>query len=306
MRFLTALTAISVACLAAGAGSAQSLTGTLQKAKETKKIVIGFQEASVPFSYLDGNQKPVGFTLEICAKIVDAVKNEINEPGLQLEYTPVTSANRIPLLLNGTIDLNCASATNNLERQKQVDFTNTHFLTASKFVSKKANNLNTIDDLKGKTVVSVAGSTNLNQVNRENNERKLGLNIISAKDQLEAFLMVETDRAHAYVLDDVQLVVAAARSKDPSAYSISKDAFSKPEPFGIILRKNDKPFKDLADKATAALYQSPEIEVLYKKWFQSPVPPNGINFNYPIDPALQAAFKSPSASADPDHYALKN
>ena len=306
MRFLTAAAVATVALFVGAAAQAEDLTGTLQKAKENKKITIGFQEASVPFSYLDGNQKPVGYTLDICGKIVAAVRKQINEPDLVIEYTPVTSANRIPLLLNGTIDMNCASATNNLERQKQVDFVNTHFLTASRFISKKTSQLNTIDDLKGKTVVSVAGSTNLGQVNRENLARGLGLTIISAKDQLEAFLMVETDRAAAYVMDDVQLAVAAARSKSPDAYTISKDAFSKPEPYGIIIRKNDKPFKDLADKTTAALYQGPEIEAIYRKWFQSPVPPNGNNFNYPMDPALQAAFKSPSDSADPDHYALKN
>ena len=292
MRFLTAAAVATVALFVGAAAQAEDLTGTLQKAKENKKITIGFQEASVPFSYLDGNQKPVGYTLDICGKIVEAVRKQINEPDLVIEYTPVTSANRIPLLLNGTIDMNCASATNNLERQKQVDFVNTHFLTASRFISKKTSQLNTIDDLKGKTVVSVAGSTNLGQVNRENLARGLGQTIISAKDQLEAFLMVETDRAAAYVMDDVQLAVAAARSKSPDAYTISKDAFSKPEPYGIIIRKNDKPFKDLADKTTAALYQGPEIEAIYRKWFQSPVPPNGNNFNYPMDPALQAAFKN--------------
>jgi glutamate/aspartate transport system substrate-binding protein len=305
MKLVTIAVTSAIVALTASVASAQTLTGTLQKAKETKKIIVGFQEASIPFSYLDGNQKPVGYTLDICAKIVDAVKKEITEPNLQIEYVPVTSANRIPLLINGTIDMNCASATNNEERQKQVSFVNTHFLTASKFLSKKANNIKTPADLKGKTVVSVAGSTNINQVNKVNTEQNVGMNVASAKDQLEAFLMLETDRAAAYVLDDVQLAIAAARSKDPSLYVISDYAFSKPEPYGIIIRKDDKPFKDLADKATSDLYKSPEIEVIYKKWFQSPVPPNGINFNYPLDPALAASFKNPSSSFDPDVYALK-
>lgn len=283
---------------------AQDSDGTLQKAKETRRFVVGFQETSIPFSYLDGNQKPVGYTLDICAKIVDAIKKEIAEPALEVVYTPVTSANRIPLLLNGTIDMNCASATNNVERQKQVAFTNTHFLTASRFLSKKAGNINGIDDLKGKSVVSIAGTTNINQLNRVNNERKLGINVVSAKDPLEAFLMLETDRVQAYVMDDVLLAIAAARSKEPAAYVLSKDSFSKAEPYGIILRKNDPRFKALADKTTAALYQSGEILAIYKKWFQSPVPPNGVNFNYPIDPVLQAAFQHPSASGDPEQYVL--
>ena len=299
MRPTKALLAFAIIVSPAWAGE---LTGTLQKIKETNKIVIGFQEASVPFSYLDENQKPIGYTVDICLKIVDAAKKELGLPNLAVEFTPVTASNRIPLLLNGTIDLNCASATNNAERQKQVAFANTHFLTASRFVSKKSQNLNTIDDLKGKTVVSVAGSTNINQVNKVNGERNLGMRVLAAKDQLEAFLMLATDRAQAYVLDDVQLAVAVARSKDPSAYRISPDAFSKPEPYGIILRKDDAPFKALADRATAELYQSPEIETLYKKWFQSPVPPNGINFNYPMPASLHKSFQKPSSSADPDVY----
>ncbi|SOY93346.1 glutamate and aspartate transporter subunit; periplasmic-binding component of ABC superfamily [Cupriavidus taiwanensis] len=291
--------AISFAVSSAFAAGAE---GTLEKVKETKRIVIGFQEASVPFSYLDANQKPAGFTIDICMKIVDAVKRELNQPQTAVEFTPVTAANRIPLLINGTIDLNCASATNSAERQKQVAFANSHFLTASRFAAKKASNLHKIDDLKGKTVVSVAGSTNINQLNKVNVERNLGMNVVSAKDQLEAFLMLETGRAQAYVLDDVQLAVAIARSKDPAAYVISDDAFSKPEPYGIMLRKDDPAFKTLVDRVTAGIYQSPEIDALYKKWFQSPVPPSGINFNYPMSPVLRNAFQKPSSSFDPNAY----
>lgn len=289
--------------LAANVTFAAPQEGTLQKVKETNRIVIGFQEASVPFSYLDGNQKPVGFTVDLCMKIVDAVKKELNQPQLAVEFTPVTAANRIPLLLNGTIDLNCASATNSAERQKQVAFANSHFLTASRFVAKKSSNLRKIEDLKGKTVVSVAGSTNINQLNKVNTERNLGMNVVAAKDQLEAFLMLETGRASAYVLDDVQLAVAVARSKDPSGYVISEDAFSKPEPYGIMLRKDDPAFKAVVDRVTAQVYQSPEIDTLYKKWFQSPIPPNNINFNYPMAQVLRNAYKKPSSSFDPDAYA---
>lgn len=288
--------------LAVGSALAAGPGGTLEKVKETKRIVIGFQEASIPFSYLDANQNPAGFTIDICMKIVDAVKRELGQPDTAVEFTPVTPANRIPLLINGTIDINCASATNSVERQRQVAFANSHFLTASRFAAKKASNLHKIQDLKGKTVVSVAGSTNINQLNKVNAERNLGMNIVSAKDQLEAFLMLETGRAQAYVLDDVQLAVAIARSKDPAGYVISDDAFSKPEPYGIMFRKDDPAFKTLVDRVTAGIYQSPEIEGLYKKWFQSPVPPSGINFNYPMPQELRNAFRKPSSSADPDAY----
>ncbi|MGV7213779.1 amino acid ABC transporter substrate-binding protein [Bradyrhizobium sp. UFLA05-112] len=288
--------------LVTGPVAAEDLGGTLEKVKETKKITLGYQEASIPFSYLDGDQKPVGFALDICLKIVDAVKKQLGLPDIAVEFTPVTSSNRIPLMVNGTLDLHCSATTNNADRQKQVAFTNTHFLSATRFAAKKAQKLDTIDDLKGKSVTAVAGSVNLNQLAKVNTQRNLGINILPAKDQAEGFLMLETDRAQAYALDDVQLAVAIARSKEPSLYMISDESFSKAEPFGIMLRKDDAPFKALADRATAELYQSPEIEVLYKKWLQSPVPPNGINFNVPMSPALRNAFKKPSSSYDPEVY----
>lgn len=301
MRALKTVAALALS-LSVSSTFAAALSDTLQKVKEANQIVIGFQEASLPFSYLDGNEKPVGFALDICMKIVDAVKQELNQPKLAVQFTPVTSSNRIPLLMNGTIDLECASATNNAERQRQVAFSNSYFLSATRFAAKKAANLRKIDDLKGKTVVAVAGSTNMNDLNRINTERKLGMNILAAKDQLEAFLMLQTDRAQAYAQDDVQLAVEVARSKNPGEFVISDDALSKPAPFGIMLRKGDPNFAGLVDRVTAKLYQSPEIEAMYKKWFQSPVPPSGVNFNYPMPQVLRNAYKKPTNSFDPDVY----
>src|SRR5215468_5942328 len=163
--------------------AAEELTGTLQKVKETKKITLGYQEASVPFSYLDGNQKPVGFAMDICLKIVDAVKKQLAMPDIAVDYLAVTSSNRIPLMVNGTLDLHCSATTNNADRQKQVTFTNTHSLSATRFAAKKAANINTIDDLKGKAVTAVAGSVNLNQLAKVNTERNLGIKIMPAVDQ---------------------------------------------------------------------------------------------------------------------------
>ncbi|WP_338826851.1 amino acid ABC transporter substrate-binding protein [Bradyrhizobium sp. 27S5] len=287
---------------AASPVAAEELSGTLQKIKETRKVTLGFQEASVPFSYLDDNQRPIGLALDICLKIVDAVKKELGISDIAVDYLPVTSSNRIPLMVNGTIDLHCSATTNSAERQKQVTFTNSHFLSATRFAAKKSSGINTIDDLKGKSVTAVAGSVNLTQLIKVNTERKLGITVLPAKDQAEAFLMLETDRAQAYALDDVQLAVAIARSKQPALYMISEEAFSKAEPFGIMLRREDAPFKALADRATAELYASPEIEVMYKRWLEQPTPPNGINYNVPISPALRNAFAHPSSSFDPDVY----
>ena len=295
------LTMLAVVLLAIPA-HASELTGTLQKVKETNRIVLGFQEASVPFSYLDGNQKAIGYALDICMKIVDAVKRELKLSTLDVETSPVTSSNRIPLMMNGTVDLVCSATTNNAERQRQVAFTNSHFLSATRFAVRKSDNITTIDHLKGKPVVAVAGSTNMVQLNQVSAARNLGITPLAAKDQAEAFLMLETGRAAAYVLDDVQLAVAIARSKDPSAYIISEEAFSKAEPYGIMLRREDAAFKAVADRATAELYRSPEIEAIYKKWFEAPVPPNGLNFKTPMTAVLRNAYAHPSDSPDPASY----
>jgi glutamate/aspartate transport system substrate-binding protein len=240
--------------------------------------------------------------MDICAAIVDAVKIELKLPSIDVKYQLVTSANRIPLMANGTVDLECGSTTNNAARQQQVSFTNSHFITASRYVTKKASKIGKIDDLKGKTVVSTSGTTNIKQLNDVNNEKKLGINVVPANGHAEAFLMVETDRAVAFVMDDILLASLVASSKTPDAYVISSDAFSLPEPYGIMLRKDDPAFKKVVDAATAKLYKSPEIVKIYTKWFESPIPPKGLNLKLPLSPALKKAFQNPTASGDPADY----
>jgi glutamate/aspartate transport system substrate-binding protein len=193
------------------------LTGTLAKVKELGYITIGHREASVPFSYLDDKRQPVGFAMDICAKIVDAVKRELKLDTLEVRYQLVTASTRIPLLANGTIDLECGNTTNNAERQQQVWYTNTHFLTASRFVSKVESRIGSISDLKGKTIVSPAGSTNIKQALEFNSRLNLGMTIIPAQDQGEAFLMVETGRAVAFVQDGIVIAGLIANAKDPKA-----------------------------------------------------------------------------------------
>ena len=302
MKQLQILSLVLAAGLGMSGASAEELTGTLKNIKETGALTIGYRDSSIPFSYLDDNQKPIGFALDICYKIADAIKAELKLDKLEVKMNPVTSSTRIPLIANGTVDLECGSTTNNAERQKQVAFTNTHFLTASRFAAKKASNLMTIDDLKGKTVVSTAGTTNIKQLTEANAARNLGITIIPAKEHAEAFLMVETDRAAAFVMDDILLASFIAGSKDPSAYTISKDAFSKPEPYGIMLRREDPAFKKVVDAATAKLYTSGEGQKLYDKWFMSKIPPKGLNLNTPIGAELKAEFAKPSDSPDPDSY----
>src|SRR6201989_2018951 len=221
MKHLRILGLTLAAAFFAGTACGEELTGTLKNIKEAGAITLGYRDSSIPFSYLDDSQKPIGFAMDICYKIVDAVEAGLKLDKLEIKLNPVTSATRIPLLANGTIDLECGSTTNNAERLKLVAFTNTHFLTASRFVSKKANTLNSIDDLMGKTVVSTAGTTNIKQLTEVNAARNLGITIVPAKDYAEAFLMVETDRAAALVMDDVLIASFVAGAKEPAAYVIS-------------------------------------------------------------------------------------
>ena len=302
MRYLSTIGLAVAAAFCAAQANAEELTGTLKKVQETGTITIGYRDSSIPFSYLDDNQKPIGFAIDICQKIAAAVKQELKLDKMVVEFNPVTSSTRIPLLANGTIDLECGSTTNNPDRQKQVSFTNTHFLTATRFVSKKSSKLNSIDDLKGKSVASTSGTTNIRQLTEANAARSLGINIIPAKEHAESFLMVETDRAVAAVLDDILLASFVAGSKDPDAYVISSDAFSKPEPYGIMLRRDDPAFKKVVDAATATLYRSPDGLKLYDKWFMQKIPPKGLILNAPIGAELKSQFAKPSDSADPDSY----
>ena len=300
VRTFSLLSVLSLALLMPGFVQAQT-GGTLQKIKETGTIAIGYRESSTPFSYLDDHQKPIGYAMDICLRIVEAVKAELKLPALKVELTPVTSSNRIPLMANGTVDLECGSTTNNADRQKQVSFTNTHFLTASIFVAKKGAGLHRIADLKGKTVVSTAGSTNIAQLNKVNAEQNLGINIVPGKDHAEGLLMVETGRAAAFVMDDVIIAGLVASSKDPTLFATGDEAFSKPEPYAVMLRKDDPAFKALVDATTAKLYKT-EGEALYAKWFLQPIPPKGINMSLPLTPAMKKALQSPSDNADPASY----
>ena len=296
------LVAAFAAALAAGPALAQELTGTLKNIKDTGAITLAHRESSIPFSYLDDKQQPVGFAMDICMHIVEAIKKELKLSKLDVKLTPVTSSTRIPLLANGTVDLECGSTTNNLERQKQISYTNTHFITASRYVTKKSSKIDKIDDLKGKTIVSTAGSTNIKQATEANAAKNLGMTIIPAKDHSDAFLMVETDRAAAFVMDDIIIAGLVASSKQPGDYKLSEDAFSLPEPYGIMLRKDDAPFKKVVDAATSALYKSPQFADLYAKWFMKPIPPKGLNLNVPFSPQLKKMFANPTDSPDPAAY----
>jgi glutamate/aspartate transport system substrate-binding protein len=290
-----------LAAALAVAGTAAAQQGTLDKIKSSGAITIGHRDASVPFSYYDDKQQPVGYSMDLCMKIVDAVKTQLKMPKLEVKYQLVTSANRIPLMANGTIDLECGSTTNNLARQEQVWFSMTHFVTANRFVSKRASKIGKLEDLKGKTIVSTAGTTNIKQITEINGQKNLGMNIISANGHPEAFQMVETGRAVAFVMDDILLYSLVAQSRSPKDYVISKEALSV-EPYGIMLRKDDKEFKQLADAALSRVYKSGEVNKIYDKWFQKPIPPRNINLNVPMSAQLKKVLANPTSSGDPNDY----
>jgi glutamate/aspartate transport system substrate-binding protein len=293
--------AIAVLGFIAQPSVAQELTGTLKKIKDTGSITLGHRESSVPFSYYDDNQKVIGYAMDLCYKIADAVKKELKLQKLDVKLNPVTSATRIPLIANGTVDLECGSTTNNLERQQQVAFTITHFVTANRFVSKKAANLKTVDDLKGATITSTSGTTNIKQITEIGAQKNLGLNILPAKDHAEAFLMVETDRAKAFVMDDILLYSLVASAKNPADYVISKDALSV-EPYGIMLQRGDAAFKKVADAEMTRIYKSGEINAIYDKWFTKPIPPKGVNLNLPMSDQFKKVVANPTSSGDPKDY----
>jgi glutamate/aspartate transport system substrate-binding protein len=275
--------------------------GTLKKIKDSGSITIGHRDASLPFSYYDDKQQPIGYSMDLCARIVDAVKAELKMPKLETKYQLVTSANRIPLMANGTIDLECGSTTNNLARQKEVSFTITHFVTANRYVSKRSSKINSLQDLKGKTVVSTAGTTNIKQITEINGQQNLGMNIISANGHPEAFQMVETGRAVAFVMDDILLAGLVAQSRAPKDYVISKEALSI-EPYGVMLRKDDPAFKKVVDAAMANTYKSGAIKGIYEKWFQKPVPPKKVNLNLPMSEQFKKVVAKPTDSGDPKDY----
>ena len=287
--------------LAASAGAAASGSLTLKRIAETGVIGIGFRDASVPFSYLDGRQRPVGYTMDICMHIVEAVKRRLKLPDLTVKLTPVTSATRMPMLVNHAVDMECGSTTNTLERQETVAFLTTTFIATGRLLSKQSSRIDTLEDLRGRAVISTAGTTSMHNLVALNAARGLQMRILAGRDHAESFRLVDTDRAVAFAMDDVLLYSLAAMTKRPAAYHISTEALSV-EPYGIVVRRNDPEFKRLGDEVILGLFASGEIGRIYQRWFQSPIPPRQINLKLPMSAPLMKAIVQPTDSGDPAHY----
>ncbi|ATQ73388.1 amino acid ABC transporter substrate-binding protein [Massilia violaceinigra] len=304
MNYAKYLVVLLSASLFGAAAQAQELTGTLAKIKKSGVITLGVRDGSIPFSYLDDKQQYQGYSIDLCMKVVAALQKQPGLASLKVAMNPVTSANRIPLMANGTIDLECGSTTNNLERQQQVAFAPTMFVVANRLLAKKTSNIHTLADMKGKTLVATAGTSTLKQMTILNREQNLGMNIVVGKDHPESFLMVETGRAAAEANDDILLASQRANAKRPDDYQITADALSV-EPYAIMLRKDDPAFKKAVDDALIAYYKSgDDVYRLYQKWFLSPIPPKGINLRFPMPPELINVLARPTDSPDPAAYAV--
>jgi glutamate/aspartate transport system substrate-binding protein len=294
MKRYTPLVLALVAALGyTGVAAAQELTGTLKKIKDTGTITVGHRESSIPFSYLDDKQQPVGYAMDLCMKIVDAVKAELKMPNLKVALQPVTSSNRIPLLQNGTIDLECGSTTNSVQRQQQVSFGPTYFVINVSAAVKKSSPVKTIADLNGKTVSTTSGTTSVPLIKSYEKAKNVDVKEIYGKDHAESFLLMAEDRAAAFVMDDILLAGQIANARNPGDFRILPESLRQ-EPYSMMLRKDDPQFKGLVDKTIGAVMKSGEIEKIYAKWFTSAIPPKGVNLNFQMTPAIREAFKNPN------------
>ena len=275
---------------------AQELNGTLKKIKDTGVIALGHRESSIPFSYYDDKQQVIGYSHELMLKVVDAVKADLKLAKLDIKLMPVTSSNRITLVQNGSVDLECGSTTNNTERQKQVSFSNSIFVIGTRLMTKKDSGIKDFPDLAGKNVVTTAGTTSERLLRRMNEEKQMKMNIISAKDHGEAFLTLETGRAVAFMMDDALLYGEMAKAKRASDWVVVGTPQSY-EAYGCMLRKDDPAFKKAVDGALANVITSGEAEKIYAKWVLQPIPPKGLNLNFPLSEPVKNLDKAPNGKA---------
>ena len=290
---------LAAATLAAGALFARIAAadeGTLKKIRESGAITLGVRESSIPLSYLDARQQPVGYHIDICNRIADAVKAHLKLPALKVAHQTVTSQNRIPLVTNGTVDLECGSTTNNEARQRQVAFAPTTFVTQVRMAVKKASGIASLAQLDGKPVATTTGTTSVALMRANEKGKSIDFKEVYGKDHADSFLMLETERAVAFVMDDNLLAGLIATSKSPDSYAIVGETLSV-EPIAIMLRRDDPEFKKLVDSTVGGMMKSGEIERLYSKWFLAPIPPKNVNLNFAMSDKLRELIHSPSDAA---------
>ena len=296
-RFSRCLLAVAMLAGTAGAVSnAHAADGdTLRKIKETGVISLGYRESSIPFSYTNGRDV-MGYSHEILLQIVDKVKAQLQSPKLEIKLVPITSQNRISLMQNGTIDIECGTTTNNLERQKQVAFSNSLFVYGLRMLTRKDSGVKDFPDLKDRNVVTTAGTTDERLLVKMNGEKAMNMSLISAKDHGQSFLILETGRAVAFVMDEPLLYGELTKAKSANDWTVVGTPLQT-ENYACMFRKDDPSFKALADGVIADLMTSGRAEQLYKKWFQSPIPPRNINLNYPLSADMKDLYAHPNDKA---------
>lgn len=267
--------------------------GELEKIRASGEIVLAHRDASIPFSYLDADKQPVGYSMDLCLKIVEAVRRELKLPQLAVRYLPVTSASRIPAIAEGKASLECGSTTNNAERRKRVDYTIAHFISAARLLVRTGSGVERLEDLAGKTAVSTRGTTNIKLLQGANDERLLKMKILEAADHAEAFAMVGTGKADAFAMDDVLLFGLRANAPKPQDFQVVGKPMSI-EPYAIMLPKGDAAFKKVVDAEMRRIIFSGEIHPIYQRWFTQPIPPRGINLELPMSYMLKESFRFPS------------
>ena len=287
------IVATAVACLGCAVSLTAFASGALDQIKSSKQLTIGYRESSVPFSFLDQSQKPVGFSMDLCSQIVDHLKKSLGVPDLNVKYLPVTSANRIPLIQNGTVTIECGGTANSLDRQKQVGFSVATFVSHTKWLTKKGSGINSAQDLKGKTVVVTQGSNAVQFVKQISDKDGLGLSIVQAHDHAESMLMLQSGRAAAFMEDDILLAAKKAEASNPDQYAFLPDSYNTLY-YGLMVPKDDPELKALVDKTLSEMMASGEFVRIYKKWFQTSIPPNNVNLNFPISDDLKERIAHPS------------
>ena len=290
---------VSAALIAAALATTPALSqesATLKKIKDTGTITLGHRESSIPFSYYNDQQQVIGYSQELMMKVVDAIKSDLKLAKLDTKLMPVTSANRITLVQNGTVDIECGSTTNNTERQKQVSFSTSIFIVGTRLLTKKTSGISDFPDLAGKNVVVTAGTTSERLLRKLNEDKQMKMSIISAKDHGESFLTLETGRAVAFMMDDALLYGEIAKAKKPGDWAVVGKPMSE-EAYGCMLRKDDPGFKKVVDAALTKAMTSGEAEKIYNKWFLNPIPPKGLNLSMPLPDDLKALYKAPNDKA---------
>lgn len=277
---------------------AQAPASTLDRMVATGTLRIGYSPDTAPFSYLDADNQVVGYSIDLCGRVAQLLQQQLGMDSLKIAYVRRSPSDRVALLQNGDIDIECVASTNNAERRKSVSFSYPHFITAVQFVSLKAGGPRVVADLKGHTVASTSGTTVIGELNRMSRQQRLNIALVPTPDHETGFELMASGRVSAFVMDGILLSSMVANAADPSAYQLSQDTVGPPEPYGLMMRHDDLAFRDAVNTALRQIFTQGEIGPIYDKWFEMPIVPSGINLHLPMSDTLVQAFAEPVAIAD--------